>query len=172
MDRRSLLAGKEERSSRAVAVTALSSSASAVLEEADGVAVGVLHRDDLPAAADVTDLPLHLPAGVQQHLHAALDVLDVQVRDGPGHAAAVAVGVQPDVLVVDLEADVVRLVRVRLDAEELGERGLRLRRVGDGEDEGLEAFAHRVSPSLIWMAVGADASDHATDRTPGSLLDF
>ena len=56
---------QEERSPRAVAMTALSSSASAVLEEAYGIAVCVLHGDDLPAAADVTDLPLHLPAGVQ-----------------------------------------------------------------------------------------------------------
>ena len=70
---RSLRVRKEERSPRAVAVTALSSSASAVLEEADGVAVGVLHGDDLPAAADVTDLPLHLPAGVQQNMATITD---------------------------------------------------------------------------------------------------
>lgn len=60
------------RPPRAVAATAPSASVSGVLEEADGIAVDVLDGDDQSAAADVADLPLRLPAGVQEHLQAAL----------------------------------------------------------------------------------------------------
>jgi hypothetical protein len=43
-------------------------------------------------------------------LETLLDVVNVPVADRPRHALAVAIGIQTDVLVCDIELDVVRLV--------------------------------------------------------------
>jgi hypothetical protein len=55
-------------------------------------------------------------------------------------------GVEAEVLTVDLEADVVRLVGVGLDARELAEDLLGRREVLHRVDHGLDAFCHRGTP--------------------------
>src|SRR4249919_2948025 len=75
---------------------------SAVLQDADEVAVRVLDRGDQPAAAHVLDVLVQLRAALEQRLQRALDVGDVVVDDG---AAPVAVRVKPDGLAVDVELD-------------------------------------------------------------------
>jgi hypothetical protein len=85
---------------------------------------------------------LDLRAGVDELLEALVDVVDVPVGERSGHALAVAVGVQADVLAVDLEADVVGLVGDRRDAGELGVQRLGLRQVLDRVDHGSDTRCH------------------------------
>ena len=81
-----------------------------LLDETDDVAVGVLrHRGEL-ATAHILDCLLHLRAGVEDRLQALLDVVDVPIGDGPRGPLVVAVRVETDLLVADLEPDVVRLI--------------------------------------------------------------
>src|SRR4029079_16649279 len=94
------------------------------------------------AAAHVLDVLLQLRAALEQCLQRALDVGDVVVDHG---AALVAVRVEPDGLVVDVELDIVGLVHVRGGAQDGAERGLGPGEVAGGVDNGLDAFTHGYS---------------------------
>jgi hypothetical protein len=58
-------------------------------------------------------------------------------------------GIQTDMLAVNVEPDVVSPIHVGLHAQELAVQGLGLREVLDGVDERLDAFAHRVLLMLL-----------------------
>src|SRR6266498_1566247 len=109
---------------------------SRLLQEPDHVAICIFHGCDQLAPADISDR-LHLfCAGAEQQLQTILDVVDLPEADGPRHTLAVAFGVQTQLLLSDPEPDVVRLVRVRLDPQELAVQRLRLSEILDGNDEG------------------------------------
>src|SRR5689334_1306121 len=63
------------------------------------------------------------------------------VADRPGHALAVAVGIETDVLAAHLEADIVGLIRIRLDTQRTVKL-LGLRQIFDGIDDGSDTFSH------------------------------
>lgn len=67
----------------------------------------------------VSDLLVLFAAGGEDRGEGRVDVFDVPVAERSRHALAVAVGVETDVLAVDVVADVVRLVRDRCDTEKL-----------------------------------------------------
>jgi hypothetical protein len=104
----------------------------------------VLHGGDQLAPTDILDLLLRLRTGVEQRLHASLDVVDVPVADRTHHPLTVAVGIQTDILAFDVKADVVRLIHVGLHAQDLTVEGLGLGEVLDGIDERLDVFGHGV----------------------------
>src|SRR5260221_9605151 len=92
-----------------------------VLDQPDGIAVYVPGPRDQPAAAHVLHFLLHRCARVQEPLQTLLDVVHMIVSDGAGHARVVAVRVKADVLAANLVADVIRLIRIWLYAQQLGE---------------------------------------------------
>jgi hypothetical protein len=67
------------------------------LEEPDDIAVGVLHRGDQLAPADVLDTLLHLRAGVEERPETLLDVVYVPVAHRSLHPLGVAVRIEADV---------------------------------------------------------------------------
>src|SRR3990172_10295543 len=73
------------------------------LEQSDHVAVCVFHCWDQFAATDVSYRLLRLCACVDEVLEALVDVVNVPVADRPGHASAVAVGVETHLLACDVE---------------------------------------------------------------------
>src|SRR6266496_1997270 len=134
---------------------------SGVLQDADEVAVRVLDRGDQPAAAHVLDVLVQLRAALEQRLQRALDAGDVVVDDG---AALVAVRVEPDGLVVDVELDIVGLVHVRGGPQDDAERGLGPGEVAGGVDNGLDAFTHGYSRWLPSHRPGSVGHRYDTRR--------
>jgi hypothetical protein len=119
------------------------------LDKADDVAVCVLHGSDQLAPTDILDLLVRFRAGIEERLHASLDIVNVPVADRPCHPLALAVGNQTDILTFDVEADVVSLIHVGLYGQELAVQGLGLREVLDGLDDRLDAFGHGVPLMLL-----------------------
>src|SRR5207237_7840083 len=105
------------------------------LSESGDVAVRVLHGRNQLAATDIPDRLLLFRAGGEEQLESLLDVVDLPVADRPGHALAVAVGIEPELEIAEPESDVVRLVGIRLDAEEPAVQAHRLNRGLDGVGE-------------------------------------
>src|SRR3712207_5687026 len=99
------------------------------LDEADDVAVCVLHGGDQLAPTDVPNVLLRFRTRVEKRLQAFLDVVNVPVADRGPHPLAVAMGIQTDILAFNVEADVVSLVHVGLYTHELAVQGLGLREV-------------------------------------------
>ena len=69
-----------------------------------------------------------------------LDVRHVPVGHRRGHALRAAARHEPDVLALDVEADVVRRVGLRRDAEQRGVHRLGRRQVGHGMQHGLDSL--------------------------------
>jgi hypothetical protein len=109
------------------------------LDEADDVAVGVFDAGDQRAVADVLDRFVLLSAGGEEFLEAGADVLDLPVADGAGEAAGVAVGIEAEALIADVELDVVGCVDLRPGAEEGAVEGFRAIEILDGIDDGKDA---------------------------------
>ena len=78
-------------------------------------------------------------ASVQEQLQTFLNVVNVMVRC---RSRLVAVRIQPYVLVSDPKADILWLVCIRLDTQELREKGLCSRYVLDGIDDCFDALIH------------------------------
>ena len=112
------------------------------LNKPDDVAICVLHGSDQLASTHVLDLLLHLCTGVEERLQTLRDVGNVPVTDRARHPLAVAVGIQTDILALNVEADLVSLNHVGLHAQKLAVQRLGLREVFDRVDDCLNAFSH------------------------------
>ena len=109
------------------------------LPKADDVAVRVFHRRNQRSPADILDLLQHLRTRIDQGLQALPDVVQVVVA---GHSRLVAIGVQPDFLISDPEADVVSGVRIGFDSQQRTVKPLRRSDVLDGIYDGPDPLIH------------------------------
>ncbi len=96
------------------------------------------YRRDEPAA-HVTDLPLNRCAGVEEMLQCAVDIGHMQIS---GRAGLVAVRVEADFLISDVELHVGRIVHRGLHTQQLAENRLRLHHVPYRIDHGLDVRRH------------------------------
>src|SRR5262249_9660248 len=86
-----------------------------VLEQSNEVPVRILCRSDQSAAAYVLDLLHGFRASIKELLEAILDITNVVVRC---RARLVSVGIEANVLVAYLEANVIRCISIWLDSQQ------------------------------------------------------
>ena len=85
------------------------------------------------------DLLLDVCPSVQEGLETLLEIVNVV---GGGHDRLVAVGIQADIHVSNLEAHILRLIRIGFDAEERLECRLGSGHVRDGIDDRFSTVTH------------------------------
>lgn len=121
---------------------------SLAVDEAAGRVQDGGHAD---VAADVPDCLAGCPTGGMQPGQRDLGVGDTPVRERT--KGRVGVGVQGELVAGDLEADVERLVELRVDAEQAGEPGPAFGEVDRGVDDRAQSQEHGVP--LVGPRVGA-----------------
>src|SRR4029453_11253091 len=115
-----------------------------VLDDADEVPERVAHRRDADASADVLKPGVHLRANPLKLRQRLLGVLDAPVCERAARAglARRRVRVEPQLEAADVEADGVRLVEVRVDAERLAVPGFAAGEIVDLENDGAQTEEH------------------------------
>jgi len=78
---------------------------------------------------------MNLRASVKEDLQTLLDIVNLIVTDRTCHSLLVSIGIKTYFLASNPKADILRLILIRLDAQELAVQRLRLSYVFDGIDE-------------------------------------
>jgi hypothetical protein len=110
------------------------------LDEAQGVAVGVGHRGDAGAAADVLGRTGKGSAGRLYLGQRGLEVCNLDIGHRCGVSLGMTLGVEADLKASHIEPDVVRLVGMGLDTEDGDVDGLGGIEVADGMDDGVDSI--------------------------------
>ena len=90
-----------------------------ILNDAQNVAEGIKHRRDLDALPDVLNVTVPGRAQFQQPIERGLCIHDSPIHFHAAHAVGRArnIGIQTQFEATNIEADIKRLIEVRLDAE-------------------------------------------------------
>jgi hypothetical protein len=119
------------------------------LNKADEITFCIFCRCHQLAASDVFCGLLRLSASVEDQLKTFLDVAHVP----EGHGTGLPVRGQTDVLVADLEADVIRVLDMRLNAQKLLKERLGAGNVGRGIKDGFDALVHLCALGFMCVRV-------------------
>jgi hypothetical protein len=112
------------------------------LKQSDLIAVRVGQPRRESPAADVFHILRDASALVDERLQRRPNVGDFAISEWSGHSLFVAIGIETDLLTTNPKADVIRILHIRLGAEQLGEHGLALGDVLDRKDDQIERVAH------------------------------
>src|SRR5512133_2800022 len=122
-----------------------------ILDQPDRIAKWIGHRCHLDSITHIVHRRDDGGACADEVLHGSFDIVNPPVRDGssPSELERCGIRIEPKLIAGNAEADVERLIEIRLLLEGSRIPGFRARQIGNVIDDRAETFYHDESSTRI-----------------------